>query len=156
MKVTELCTDSLQSHGLYSPWNSPGQNTGVGSLSLLQGIFAVQGLNPGLMAGRFFTSWATGEPKYLPMQETQVVSLIWEDPTCHGETEPMHHNHRACALEPRSTTTGPSLSNYWSLCALEPVLHGSCSASAMRTHVLQPESRHPPHNWRKAQTATKT
>ena len=25
-----------------------GQNTGVGSLSLLQGIFPVQGLNPGL------------------------------------------------------------------------------------------------------------
>ena len=34
--------------GLYSPWNSPGQNTGVGSLSLLQGIFPTQGLNPGL------------------------------------------------------------------------------------------------------------
>ena len=34
--------------GLYSPWNSPGQNTGVGSLSLLQGIFPSQGLNPGL------------------------------------------------------------------------------------------------------------
>ena len=33
---------------LYSPWNSPGQNTGVGSLSLLQGIFLTQGLNPGL------------------------------------------------------------------------------------------------------------
>ena len=31
--------DSLRLHGLYSPWNSPGQNTGVGSLSLLQGIF---------------------------------------------------------------------------------------------------------------------
>ena len=30
---------SLCPHGLYSPWNSPGQNTGVGSLSLLQGIF---------------------------------------------------------------------------------------------------------------------
>ena len=39
--------DSLQSHGLCSPWNSPGQNTGVGSLSLLQ-IFPTQGLNPGL------------------------------------------------------------------------------------------------------------
>ena len=26
--------DSLRSHGLYSPWNSPGQNTGVGSLAL--------------------------------------------------------------------------------------------------------------------------
>ena len=34
--------------GLYSPWNSPGQNTRVGSLSLLQGIFPTQGLNPGL------------------------------------------------------------------------------------------------------------
>ena len=31
-----------------SPWNSPGQNTGVGSLSLLQGIFPIQGSNPGL------------------------------------------------------------------------------------------------------------
>ena len=38
----------LQPHGLYSPWNSPGNNTGVGSLSLLQGIFPPQGLNPGL------------------------------------------------------------------------------------------------------------
>ena len=44
-------------HGLYSSWNSPGQNTGVGSLSLLQGIFPTQGSNPGLhTAGRFFTS----------------------------------------------------------------------------------------------------
>ena len=30
------------------PWNSPGQNTGVGSLSLLQGTFPTQGSNPGL------------------------------------------------------------------------------------------------------------
>ena len=41
-------SNSLQPHGLYSPWNSPGQNTGVGSLSLLQGIFPTQGLNLGL------------------------------------------------------------------------------------------------------------
>ena len=41
-------SDSLQPHGLHSPRNSPGQNTGVGSLSLLQGIFPTQGLNPGL------------------------------------------------------------------------------------------------------------
>ena len=33
---------------IYSPWNFPGQNTGVGSLSLLQGIFPTQRLNPGL------------------------------------------------------------------------------------------------------------
>ena len=31
-----------------SLWNSPGQNTGVGSLSLLQGIFPTHGSNPGL------------------------------------------------------------------------------------------------------------
>ena len=41
-------SDSLRPHGLYSPWNSPGQNTGAGSLSLLQGNFPTQGLNPGL------------------------------------------------------------------------------------------------------------
>ena len=31
----------------WTPWNSLGQNTGVGSLSLLQGIFPTQGLNTG-------------------------------------------------------------------------------------------------------------
>ena len=41
-------SDSLQPHGLYSPWDSPGQNTEVGSLSLLQVIFPTQGWNPGL------------------------------------------------------------------------------------------------------------
>ena len=43
-----IVSDSLWPHGLYSPWNSPGQNTGAGSLSLLQGIFPSQGSNPGL------------------------------------------------------------------------------------------------------------
>ena len=38
--------DSLWPHGLYSPWNSPGQNGRVGSCSLLQGIFPTQGSNP--------------------------------------------------------------------------------------------------------------
>ena len=42
-----VISDSLQRHGLWSPWNSPGQNTGEGSLSLLQGIFPTQGSNPG-------------------------------------------------------------------------------------------------------------
>ena len=34
--------------GLHSPWDSPGQSTGVGSLSLLQGTFPTQGSNPSL------------------------------------------------------------------------------------------------------------
>ena len=41
-------SDSLLPHGLYSPWNSPGQITGVVSLSLLKCIFPIQGSNPGL------------------------------------------------------------------------------------------------------------
>ena len=41
-------SDSLRPHGLYSPWNSPDQNTGVGSCSLLQGIFLNQESNPAL------------------------------------------------------------------------------------------------------------
>ena len=43
-----VVSDSLWPHGLYSPWNSLGQNTGVCSLSLLEGIFSTQGLNPGV------------------------------------------------------------------------------------------------------------
>ena len=51
MKWSEshLAMSSLQPHGLYSPWNSPGQNTGVGSLSILQGFFPTQGSNPDLL-----------------------------------------------------------------------------------------------------------
>ena len=45
---SSVVSNSLRPHGLYSAWNSPGQNTGVGSLSLLQRIFPAQGLNPGL------------------------------------------------------------------------------------------------------------
>ena len=38
----------LWPHGVHSPWSSPGQNIGVGSHFILQGIFPSQGLNPGL------------------------------------------------------------------------------------------------------------
>ena len=43
-----VVSDSLELHELYSPWNSPGLNIGVCSLSLLQGIFPTQGSNPSL------------------------------------------------------------------------------------------------------------
>ena len=43
-----VVSNYLQPHGLYSPWDSPGQNTVVGSLSLLRGISPTQGSNPGL------------------------------------------------------------------------------------------------------------
>ena len=67
-----VVSDSLPPHGLNSPWNSPGQNTGVGSCCLLHGIFPTQGSNPGLQHCRhILTSWATRESlsigtKFLP------------------------------------------------------------------------------------------
>ena len=48
VKVTQSCPilcDPMD----YSPWHSPDQNTGAGSLSILQGIFPAQGRNPGLL-----------------------------------------------------------------------------------------------------------
>ena len=64
--VSESCSvvsNSLWPHGLYSPWNSLGQNTQVVSLSLLQGIFPTQGSNPGLLhCRRILYSWATTKP----------------------------------------------------------------------------------------------
>ena len=44
---------SFWSHGLQSPWNSLGENTGMGSLSLLREIISTQGSNP----DGFFTDW---------------------------------------------------------------------------------------------------
>ena len=46
VKVPQLCPTLCDPHGLYSPWNSPGQNTGVGSLSLLQGNLPNPGIEP--------------------------------------------------------------------------------------------------------------
>ena len=43
-----VVSDSLRPHGVYGLWNSPGQNTGVGRLSLPQGIFPILVSNPGL------------------------------------------------------------------------------------------------------------
>jgi len=48
VKVAQLCLILCEPRD-YSPWNSSGQNTGVGKLTLLQGIFPTQGSNPGLL-----------------------------------------------------------------------------------------------------------
>ena len=72
--------DSLRAHGLYCPWNSPGQNTGVGSLSLLQGIFPTQGLNSGLLHCRWIlyqlsqkSSISIFNPHFCPLKGLQAV-----------------------------------------------------------------------------------
>ena len=43
---SQIVSVSLRPHGLYSPWHSPGQNAGLGSLSLLQGFFPTQSSEP--------------------------------------------------------------------------------------------------------------
>ena len=57
-----VMSDSLRPHGLYSPRNSPGQNTGVGTLSPSRGSSQPRDQTQvPCIAGRFFTSWATRE-----------------------------------------------------------------------------------------------
>ena len=65
-----VMSNCLQPCGLYSPWNSPGQNTGVGSLSLLQVMFPIQGLNPGLLHCRriLYQLSHRGSPRILEEQ----------------------------------------------------------------------------------------
>ena len=74
-------SNSLRPHGLYSPGNSPGQNTGMGSHSLLQVIFPTQGSNQDpRTTGGFFISWATREAQMtkaaLLMQLLMYMCLI--------------------------------------------------------------------------------
>ena len=72
-------SDSLQPHGLNSPWSSPGQNTWVGSLFLLQGIFLTQGSNTGLLHRKWILyqlshkgSWWKGKFALFWMPATRV------------------------------------------------------------------------------------
>ena len=60
-------SNSLWPNGLYTPWNSPGQNTGMGSLSLLQHIVPPQGLSTGLLHWRLILCQLShkGSPRIL-------------------------------------------------------------------------------------------
>ena len=81
----------------FTPWmNSPGQNTGVGSLSFLQGIFPTQGLNPGLLhyrqipyhlshQGRFHVlvivnKAAVNMGTHISLQDSALISFVVENP----------------------------------------------------------------------------
>ena len=73
-------SNSLRPHGLYSPWNSAGQNTGVGSHSLLQRIFPTQGSNPGLPHCRgilFQLAEPPGKPKNTGVGSPPLLQRIF-------------------------------------------------------------------------------
>ena len=84
-------SDSLPPQGLYSPWNSPGQNTEVGSHSLLQGIFQMQGSNPGLLHCR----------QLLHQLSHQGSSRILEWVACsfsRGSSQPRNRTRVSCIV----------------------------------------------------------
>ena len=103
--VAQSCPTLLRPHGLYSPWNSPGRNTGVGSLSLLLGIFPTQGLNPGLPHCRaiLYQLRHKGSPYYIGSHSVQFSCSVMSDslpshelqharPPCPSPTPGVHPN----------------------------------------------------------------
>ena len=67
-------SNSLRPHGLCSPWNSPGQSSGVGSLSLFQGIFPTQGLNSGPLHCRQILYQLSHQGRTLPFLSLNICS----------------------------------------------------------------------------------
>ena len=82
-------SDSLRPHGLQptrllSPWNFPGQSTGLGCHFLLQGIFPTQGSNPGLPHSRqmLYHLSHQGSPYFFEPLFGAVGKNTWVD--CHS------------------------------------------------------------------------
>ena len=81
VKVKVLATQScltlrssgLQPTGLHCPWDSPDKNTGVGSHSLLQGIFPTQGMITALQAN-YLPSEPPRKPFYIVVYIRQSQS----------------------------------------------------------------------------------
>ena len=78
VKVAQSCP-TLWPHGLYNWWNSPGQNTGVGGLSLLQGIFPTQESNWRLLHCRQILCQLRWGIKEVPIHftEHQKRKYLW-------------------------------------------------------------------------------
>ena len=85
-------SNSLRLHGLCSSWNSPGQNTGVGSCSLFQRIFQTQGLvTKGEMAleGRRDKLEVSHSDQFSSV--TQSCPTLCDSMDCNTPGLPVHH-----------------------------------------------------------------
>ena len=84
-----VVSDSLRPHVLYSPWNSPGQNSGVGSLSLPRGSSQPRGSNPAHLHFRqiLYQLSHKGSPRIL-----EWVAY----PFTRGSSQPRNHNRVSC------------------------------------------------------------
>ena len=116
--VTQCQSNSLWPHGLYRPWNSPGQKTGVGSHSLLQGIFPTQGSNTGLLHCRqiLYQLSQQGSPKL----EVQFSSVTQSCPTL---CDPIDHSTPLCP--------SPTPGLYQNSCLLSRWCHPNISSSVI-------------------------
>ena len=94
VKVKESCV-TLRPHGLYSPWNSPGQHTGVGSLSILQGIFPPRDWTHVSQVGSLPTE-PPGKPKNTGVGSLSLLQLIF--PTQESNQGLLHHRRILYAL----------------------------------------------------------
>ena len=74
-----VMSDSLRLLGLYSPWTSLGQNTGVGSLSLLQGNLPDQEIKPWPSALLVYSlpTEPQGKPKNTGVGSLSVLQRIF-------------------------------------------------------------------------------
>ena len=81
-----VMSDCLWPHELYSPWNSPGQNSGVGSLFFSRGSSQPRDRTQvSRIAGRFFTSWATREAQCRrPWFNSWVRKIHWRRDSTHS------------------------------------------------------------------------
>ena len=70
--------DSLQPHGLYSSWNSPGQNTGMGSLSFSRDLpnSGIKPMSPTLQPDSLPTE-PQGKPKKTGMGSLSLLQQIF-------------------------------------------------------------------------------
>ena len=141
--MNESCSvvsDTLGPHGLYSPWNSPGQNTGVSSHSLLQGFFPTRDQTQvSCIAGRFFISWTTREAsENLPegLFKLRFLGCTLRKPDSASQGCPELNSHLPLPLPPHSPT--PSLPTVdYSICDLPTVCSWLLGARRQNLKLLE-------------------
>ena len=116
-KSCSVVSSSLWPHGLYSPWNFPGQNTGVGGLSISAGDLPKIGIkHPGLLHCRqvLYQVSHKGSPRILewvayPFSgRSASQSLMWQSGSPSLPTAKM----RGCSLLQRPQCCVTHLGNW--------------------------------------------
>ena len=83
-----VVSNSLRPHGLYSPWNSLGRNTGVGSLSLFQQIFLTQKSNWGLLHCRQILFYQLSYQGRRKLKFWEIKDSAWGHTSENGTAHP--------------------------------------------------------------------